>query len=105
MIYYYPLALLAMLMTEVTLAEEKRPASEGPPPRFIPVKDIDQAKQEILFDLQILSQNPSDQPTLLVYPDGYRRLTLGTRPGYVHPAEGFKVSIKKAKWSNMDGKK
>lgn len=105
MIYYYPLALLALLMTQLALAQEKRPASEGPPPRFITVKKVDQAKQEVFFDLQILQQNAVEQPTLLVYSDSYQRLTLGTRPVYVHPADGFKVSIKKAKWSNVDGKK
>jgi hypothetical protein len=98
---YYPLALLAMLMTQFALAQEKR---EGPPPRFITVKKVDQSKQEIIFDVQIVDQNPLDRPTYLVYPDGYQRLTLGTKPQYVHPAEGFKVSMKTAKWSSADGK-
>jgi hypothetical protein len=39
-----------------------------------------------------------------VYPAGDKRLTLGTKPSYVHLGEGFKVSLKKGKWSLTDGK-
>jgi hypothetical protein len=39
-----------------------------------------------------------------IYPGGDHRLTLGTKPSYVHLGEGFKVSLKKGKWSDADGK-
>jgi hypothetical protein len=39
-----------------------------------------------------------------VYPNGEHRLTLGTKPTYVHLAAGFRVSLKSAKWSGVDGK-
>jgi hypothetical protein len=41
---------------------------------------------------------------MLVYPGGYQRLTLGTTPSYTTSANGFKVSLKQAKWRGIDDK-
>ena len=76
----------------------------SPPPRFITVKGVDQAKGEATFDVQVVFQNVLDEPTVLVDPGGHQRLTLGTKPAYVHLGEGFKVSLKNAKWNGADGK-
>jgi hypothetical protein len=91
-------------MSHVLRDQDKPAAPKGPPPRFITVMSVDQAKGEVLFDVQVVAQNVLDQPTILVDPSGNKRLTLGTRPSYVHLGEGFKVSLKEAKWKSTDGK-
>ena len=90
-------------------AQEQKTGRQGPPPRFITVRSLEQAKGEVIFDVQIVVVDPSHQPTILVYPSGSRRLTLlsfgkPTKPSYVRPAEGFTVSLKKAKWRDITGK-
>ena len=98
-------ALFVVNLVSPGVQKPDRPAApKGPPPRFLTVQRVDPAKGEVVFDLQIAAQGVLDQPTLLVYPDGYKRLTLGTKPLYVHPAEGFKVSLKNARWHGTDAK-
>jgi hypothetical protein len=94
--------LMAALLPQVLHAEHTT-APQGPPPRFLTVRSVDQVKGEVIFDIQIVVQSVLDQLTLLVYPDGYQRQSLGTKPTYAHPAHGFRVSLK-AKWSGVDGK-
>jgi hypothetical protein len=96
--------LIVALASQAVHAQDRPTASKGPPPRFLTVKSTDQAKGEVIFDVQIVAQHVLDHPTVLVYPDGYQQLTLGTKPSYIHPAEGFKVPLKKARWSGTDGK-
>jgi hypothetical protein len=98
-------ALLAVtLLSQVVRAQDTLAAPKGPPPRFVAVASLDRAKGEVVFDVQFVAQRVDDQLTVLVYPGGDERLTLGTKPSYVHLGEGFKVSLKKAKWSGADGK-
>jgi hypothetical protein len=98
-------ALLALpLLLQGVLAQDKPAAPKGPPPRFITVRSVDLPKERVVFDVQVVAQNALDQPTLLVYADGHQRLTLGTKPTHVHLAEGFQVSLKKARWRGVDGK-
>ena len=105
MICKLSVALLTVaLMSHVVPTQDKPTAPKGPPPRFITVTSVDQAKGEVVFDVQVVAQNVLDEPTILVYPSGDKRLTLGTKPSYVHLGEGFKVSLKKAKWSSTEGK-
>jgi hypothetical protein len=50
-------ALLAVaLVSQVVLAQEKPAAAKGPPPRFISVKSVDEAKGEVVFDVQVVAQ-------------------------------------------------
>jgi len=42
--------------------------------------------------VQVVAQDARDQPTVLVFPGGEQRMTLGTKPRYVHLAGGFKVA-------------
>jgi hypothetical protein len=65
---------------------------------------VDRAKGEVVFDVQVVAQNVLDAPTLLIYPDGHKRLTLGTKPTHIHLGEGFQVAVQKAKWYRADGK-
>jgi len=105
MIYKLSGALLAVaLVSQVVLAHDKPPDPNAPPPRFITVRSVDQAKGEVVFDVQVLVQRSDVQLTLLVFPDGHKQETLGTKPAYIYLGEGFKVSMKKAKWSGVDGK-
>lgn len=94
----------AALLSQIVFAQDKPGAPKGPPPRFITVERIDQVKGEVIFDVQVVSQNVLDEPTVLVDPGGDQRLTLGTKPPYVHLGLGFKVSLKNGKWSGTDGK-
>jgi hypothetical protein len=104
MICKVSVALLAVaLVSQVVLAEDK-PAPKGPPPRFITVRSVDQAKGNVVFEVQVLAQMFDEQTTVLVFPDGHEQMTLGRKPTYVGLSEGFKVSLKKAKWSGTDGK-
>jgi hypothetical protein len=96
--------LAVALVSQVVLAQDKPTAPKGPPPRFITVGRVDPAKGLVVFDIQVVEQNTLDQPTILEYPDGYRRMTLGTKPTHIYLGEGFKVSLKKAKWRGADGK-
>jgi hypothetical protein len=91
-------------MAQGAHAKRKPKAATGPPPRFMTVKRIDLSKGEVVFDIQVVQQNALDQPTILVYPDGHTRLTLGTKPSHIHLGEGFKVALKKVKWRGVDGK-
>jgi hypothetical protein len=59
----------------------------------------------LLFDVQVATQNAHESPTLLEYPDGYHRLSLRMKPIHIHLAEGFRVSLQKATWRSVDGKK
>jgi hypothetical protein len=98
-------ALLAVVLQSQGLCAQGQPAApKGPPPRFLIVRSIDSTKGEVVFDVQVVDQKALDQLTLLVYPDGHKRLTLGTKPIHVYLADGFKVSSKKAKWRGVDGK-
>jgi hypothetical protein len=106
MVWKFAITVLAfMLMAQVVLSQNKTAVSKSPPPRFLTVATVNQAKGQVVFDVQVVAQHVHDQPTVLVYPDGEQRLTLGTKPTYVHLAEGFKVSLKKARWRAASGKK
>ena len=96
--------LATVLLSQVVLVHDKPAVPKGPPPRFITVMSVDQAKGEVVFDVSVVDIHVSDELTVLVYPDGHRRQTVGTKPSYIHLGEGFKVSLKNAKWSGTDGK-
>lgn len=111
MLYTFLVALPALtLLSQVVRAEDQSAAPKGPPPRFISVRSVDAAKGQVVFDVQVVAQNPLDQLTVLVYPDGHQRLTLasnltlGWKPTHVYLGEGFRVSLQKAKWHGVDGK-
>jgi hypothetical protein len=98
-------ALLAVaLVCQVVRAQDKSSAPKTPPPRFITLRTVDQAKGEVVFDVQVVAQMFDERTTLLVFPDGHKQMTLGRKPAYVQLGEGFTVSLKKAKWSGTDGK-
>jgi subtilisin family serine protease len=91
-------------VSQIVLAQDKPAAPKRPPPRFITVRSVDQAKGEVIFDVQVVAQMFDDQPTLLVYPDDHKRLTLETKPTHVYFGDEFKVSSNKATWRGVDGK-
>jgi hypothetical protein len=92
------------ILAHVAHSQDGPVVPKGPPPRFITVRNVDQAKAEVVFDVQVVVQGVLDRPTVLIYPDGYKRMTLGTKPSYVYLLDGFKVWWKKAKWTGTDGK-
>jgi len=95
---------LVLAMSQTVYAQQPE-APKGPPPRFIRVVKVDPAKRHVVFDVQVVEQTVFDDPTILEYPGGDRRLTLGSKPSYVYLGEGFRMRMKIAKWSGIGGKK
>jgi hypothetical protein len=56
-------ALLAVtLLPQSVLTQENSVVPKGPPPRFITVTSVDQAKGEVIFDIQVVAQNATTSP-------------------------------------------
>jgi hypothetical protein len=100
---YASLFLLLVVPGSATAMDKDARFQKGPPPRFITVTKVDLAKREVHFDVEVVHQDSGEELTVLVYPDGSRRLTLGTKPSHTHLG-GFKVSLKHAKWQGINGK-
>lgn len=94
MICKFSVALLAIaLVSRVGLAQDEHAIPKGPGPRFITVRSLDQAKGEVVFDIQIITEIQGAIGG------------SGPRVAYVYPNMGLKVSLKTAKWSRADGKR
>jgi hypothetical protein len=98
----------SVLMNGLARAQEEskvdRLMPKGPAPRFIVVVKTDVAKGEVVFWVQVVRIGPMDQPSLLVDREGNQRTTLGHKPNFTIPIEGFRVPLAKGKWSTADGK-
>ena len=88
---------------QIALAQ-KESVTKGPPPRFISVQKVDRTKGHVIFDVQAVEVSPFEQLTLVVYPDGYQRLTLTGKPSSAYLSPGFRLSFKKMAWRGIDGK-
>lgn len=86
---------IALASHAVVAQDPGRADPKGPPPHFITVRNVDDAKGEMRFELTILS---------LVPPDGKERPVPGAKPKFAHLTGRGNVSLKKAKWAGGDGK-
>src|SRR5438105_2120469 len=100
----------AAIMNQAVLAEEKPTGIKGLPPRFLTLMRVNAAKAEAVFDVQILTTG-LEELRIFQYPDGSVRHKLLSSfshasgpPTYVHPSEGYTLPLKKARWSNAEGK-
>ena len=76
----------------------------GPAPRFVKVLHVNEAKGEVLFRVQVVSQGPGERPVLLMDREGNKRMSLGSKPSFIVPIDGFRVKLASGKWSSADGK-
>jgi hypothetical protein len=100
--------LAALLVTAQAGAQDapgfERFVPKGPAPRFIIPISVNEAKGEVLFWVQVVAQGPLDRLAILEDRDGNQRHTLGSKPSFTIPIEGFRVPFGKGKWSTADGK-